>query len=293
MTSSAASAATATPPEPGIYRGVDFDTYVAWEAVNSSTLNGFARTPAHVYHEMTHGGKERTEALDRGWLLHLAALEPERFQQEVVVAPKVDKRTNVGKATWAQFEAEHPGAYVVDDDTHANVLAMAKSLRTHPTAAEFLAGRGQNELSLIWEDQEHGVRCKSRLDRVSTIGEWPIIGDLKSTWNASRRAFEKSVERYGYDVQAVHYVAGLDALVRIPDGVPYRRFVHFVVESEPPHCVAVYELDDATLEEGRVKRSRYLRKWRECVESGRWHGYPAGIESASLPAWAFRNYVDE
>ena len=76
--------------KPGLYRDIDFDTYSEWDAVNASTLNGFSRTPAHVYYDMLHGGKERTAALDLGWLVHLVVLEPERFEAEVVVPPKMD-----------------------------------------------------------------------------------------------------------------------------------------------------------------------------------------------------------
>jgi len=101
------------------------------------------------------------------------------------------------------------------------------------------------------------------------------------------------VQAYGYHVQAVHYLAGLESLVPIPAGNPFRRFVFFVVESEPPHCVAAYELDDAALNEGAIQRARYLQKWRECVESQVWPGYAPGIDYCSLPAWAFKNYVQD
>jgi hypothetical protein len=91
-------------------------------------------------------------------------------------------------------------------------------------------------------------------------------------------------------VQAVHYLTGLEALYPIPDGNPFRRFVFFVVESEPPYLCACYELDDNALEEGASKRKRYLKTWRECVETGEWPGYPPGIDYASLPPWAFKIY---
>jgi len=281
-----------TPEKPGFHKDVDFDTYVSWDAANASILNRFQRTPAHVKYELDHGGKKRTGALDLGWLTHLAVLEPARFESEVVVPPKVDRRTKAGKATWAQFEAEHPDAMLVDMQTHAKVRAMRRNILEHETAGEFFSGTGANELSVLWNDEEHGVRCKARIDRVSTIGEWPIVGDLKTSRSAARRGFEKSINDFGYHVQAAHYLAGLEAIVPVPPGQPFRRFVFFVVESEPPHCVAVYEIDDAALAEGVLVRSRYLRQWRECVETGNWYGFPAGIEYASLPAWAFRRYED-
>jgi len=279
---------------PGLYKHLSFDDYAAWPAANASTLNGFSRTPAHVYYEMMHGGKERTPSLDLGWLVHLAVLEPERFAAEIVVPPKVDRRTKQGKATWAQFEAEHAEKIFVDAATFEKVKAMTFSLMSHETAAEFfVTNPGENELSFLWDDPEHGVRCKARTDRVGHIGEWPIIADLKTARNAARRDFERSIYTYGYDLQAAHYLSGLETLYPIPSGQAFRRFVFFVIESEPPYCCAAYELDDAALEEGRIKRSRYLRAWKQCIESGEWPGYPPGIDYASLPAWAFKNYIDD
>jgi len=280
-------------PEPGFHLGVSFDEYVSWDAMNQSTLCGFSKTPAHVRYQIDTGGKKRTLALDLGWLLHLATLEPDLFASTVMEAPKVDGRTKIGKATIAKFAADHPDATVVKPDTFAQVKAMADSVLSHETAGPFFTGRGQNEISMLWEDKEHGVRCKARLDKVGVVNEYPVLGDLKSSRDASRRAFERSISQYQYEVQAAHYLAGCEAIAPIEPGNPFRRFFFFVVESVPPYLTAAYEIGDAALEEGRIKRSRYIRKWKECIETGVWPGFPAGVEYVSLPPWAFRNYVDE
>lgn len=282
-------------PNPGFYPGTPFETYGAWDALNFSTMNELRRTPAHCYHTLHSGGRESTAALERGHLFHMAALEPERYKAEVVVPPKFDKRYKEQKAKWAEWQAAHPESewtYAkVEEDAEAKL--MAASVLEHETAGLFFSGDGYNELAIVWDDKEHGIRCKALIDRVSAINEWPIAGDLKSSRDASRQPFEKSCAKYGYHVQAAHYLAGLEALSPIPAGAPFRRFIHFVVESAPPYLTAVYELDDAALDEGRLRRDRYMRKWAECTNSGIWPGYPAGIEYISLPAWAFKEWVDE
>lgn len=278
---------------PGLYPNIPFDEYASWDAVNSHILNGFSRTPAHVYHQMTHGGPESTPAKDLGWFVHMAVLQPEQFATQVVIAPKAEKKTKVGKAIWAQFEAENAGKYVVTEETHAKATAMAKSLMTNETAREFFeANPGHNELSVLWVDKETGLLCKSRIDRVSLIGEWPIVGDLKSARNAGRRAIERAIYDYGYHIQGAHYLEGLEALYPVPAGNPFRRFLFFAIESEAPYLPAVYELDDAAIEEGKLLRRRYLQQWKECIESGNWPGYPQGVDYASLPSWAFKVFTE-
>lgn len=279
-------------PEPGLYPGVDFDTYASWDAVNQTILNGFHKTPAHVLHDIQTGGKT-TPALELGWLTHLATFEPDRYAAEVVAAPKLDKRTTKGKQKWAELEALNPEKRVVRFEDDKKARTMAKAVRAHPTASVFLSSRGRNEISMVWVEDELGVKCKARLDRYGYLNEWPAVGDLKSARSAARREFEKSILNFGYDVQAAHYLSGLEALHPVPAGDPFRRFVFIVVESEPPHLCALYELDDDSVEEGNRKRNLYLRKWRECIESGTWPGYPDGIQMASLPAWAFKNWIDE
>jgi hypothetical protein len=283
---------TTTPvrPEwvPGIYPGVDFESYCAIDAVNSHVLSGFAQgTPAHVRYAMLHGGHEPTRSLDLGWLVHLAVLEPARFEAEIAVPPKMDRRYKEGKAAWAQFQAAHENALLVDQDDHTAAVAMRDALLAHPTAGEFFRGRGRNEVTVVWAD-EPGIPCKARIDRIGTVGEYPVIGDLKTARCAGRRVFERAIYQYGYHIQAAHYTRGLEALAPVPAGNPFRRFVFFVVESAPPHVVACYELDEAAQAQAEIDRQKFLRTWRRCHESGVWPGYGAGIELASLPPWAFQ-----
>ncbi|MDD5304009.1 MAG: PD-(D/E)XK nuclease-like domain-containing protein [Elusimicrobia bacterium] len=275
-------------PKPGFYKGVDFDTYASWDAVNSHILTGLRRTPAHLRHELLNGGLDPTPSLEAGWLLHLAVLEPERFEAEVVVPPKVDRRTTQGKATWAGFQAANPGKRSVDADLYSQVCAMRDSLRAHPSAGAWFERPGANEVSIVWEEREAGVVCKARIDRVASIGGWPIVGDVKTARNAARRPFERVLYDYGYHIQARHYLAGLEALSPIPDGQAFRRFCFFVVETEAPYCVAVYELDETALAAAEQDRQKHLRTWRQCVEAGEWPGYPVGIELVSIPAWALK-----
>jgi len=278
-------------PKPGFYRDVPFDEYASWDAVNSHILTGLARgTPAHVRHEMLHGGQTPTESLALGWLLHLAVLEPERFEAGVVVPPKVDRRTKEGKATWERFQAGNVGKELVDYGTHAKVLAMRAALLAHESAGTFLRSKGANEVSLVWEEPEVGVVCKARIDRAAYLNEWPIIGDVKTARSAGRRSFERAVNDFGYHLQAQHYLSGLQRLAPIADGQPFRRFCFFVVETEAPYCVAVFELDETALAQAEQDRQRHLRTWRRCVETGAWPAYAPGVELISLPAWALKSW---
>jgi len=101
-------------PKPGLHRDVSYDDYAQWPAVRSSDLKLFARTPAHARYAMTH--PEQTSAMILGSATHCAILEPHEFAMRYVEAPKLDRRTNAGKAAWAQFLAEDADRIALDPD---------------------------------------------------------------------------------------------------------------------------------------------------------------------------------
>ncbi|NIQ94516.1 MAG: hypothetical protein GWN87_10090 [Desulfuromonadales bacterium] len=180
---------------------------------------------------------------------------------------------------------------LVDVEMHKKVVSMAGAIFTNETAHEFFVKNpGANELSFAWLDPATELMCKGRADRIGQIGEWPVVGDLKTARDASRREIEKAIEKFGYHIQAAHYLDGLQTIHPVPEGNPFRRYMLFVIESEPPYLCASYEIDDIALEEGLSQRRQYMNQYAECVETGYWPGYPAGVEYVSLPAWHFKIY---
>lgn len=270
--------------QPGVYKDVSFETYRLWDAANISMLGGFTRTAAHVRYEQLHGRPD-TEAKKLGRAVHLAVLEPERFAREVVVAPHVDRRTKVGKADWAAFLAEHPTATHIEAEDFERLAAMRDSILAHPTAGIFFRGRGLNELSIVWDDPQTGVRCKARIDRIAPINTAVVIGDLKTARDAGRHAFESDLSSHGNARQAAHYTSGMQVLM--PTEQP-RQFVFFVVESAAPFLTACYDVDPDSMAHAENERQSFLRAYRECRATGIWSGYAEGIETAALPAWTMK-----
>ena len=92
-------------------------------AVSRSELWNIHESPQKFNYYKEHP-QEPTPALLFGQVFHKLALEPESFDQEFVVAPEVNRRTNAGKAAWAEFledYAEQTGrnAYYVDNNGYA------------------------------------------------------------------------------------------------------------------------------------------------------------------------------
>jgi hypothetical protein len=105
-----------------------------------------------------------------------------------------------------------------------------------------------------------------------------LMIDLKSCEDASPEAARRAVENYGYDLQSAHYAETWHAATGED-----RDMLFVFVEKSPPHEVAaVHLLNDPGhsgdwFEDARGKTAAARALWQECLTTGRWPGYPAGI----------------
>jgi hypothetical protein len=270
--------------KPGLHK-LTFSEYLSLPGINHSILTNFGRSAAHAHEAILHP-EESTKAQARGQAVHCALLEPGSFESKYVAAPDVTRRTKAGKAAWAALEKGNPSAFVLSAKDMAEILAMARAVLTHPTAAQLLGSKGVNEISALWVDEKTGETCKARLDRYTAYENYPLVVDIKTTCDASLRSWQRDVHKYGLHRQAAWYISALDTLM--PLDVP-RRFCWICVESERPYVVACYEIDSASLEQGAEENRRHLDLYHACKESGEWPGYTSGLVYAGLPHWAYSN----
>jgi hypothetical protein len=272
-------------PEVGIYRDVPNQEYQAWDAASASRLNKLARSAAHLRYAIDH--PEQTDAQAFGEMLHTCVLQPELFQGRYVVAPKCDRRTKAGKTEWGVFEALNADRQIVEPDPWRRCENMAHAVRTHPAARALLDARMDTEVSAVWKCRRTGVLCKLRADALADLGGIPVVIDLKTTEDASRRAFERSIWTFGYHRQAAMYLDGLAAHGRVCES-----FCFIAVEKSPPHAVAVYRITDEVVAMGGEEVARLLATYGECVRTGRWCGYGEQVVDIGLPAWTMRQIED-
>lgn len=282
--------------KPGFYPGVPYDEYAAWPAINHSRLRRMRTTPMHMRYAMLHD-KAPTKALDFGWAVHIAVLEPDTLEDQILVIPKVDRRTTAGKIAWASFERKAGGRMLVDETQMAKLKAIRANVLAHPTAREFMVGgQGKNEVSILWVDSDTGMLCKARLDRVNLIrnqgvlmtdlplgSEITLLSDLKTIGEAAtQRAFEKAAYNFGYFEQAAMYRDGVQSIM--PTGED-RPFVWVVLETEPPHAVHCFEPDELALQWGQKEYKRHLARYAECAKNDNWPGWADGVDTCSVPPW--------
>jgi hypothetical protein len=294
-----------TPP-PDLYADVAGETYHRWDAVNNSRLNLlFDASPAHALAQILNPPKP-TPAKVLGNAAHAMILQPEVFDATYAVAGRCAGLTEKGKGPRCSFNGKvcrggewfcdrhdpAPGApgtvHVLPQDDYDACQRMRDAVLNHPVAGAYLRGPGEVELSGVFTDDDTGLPCKFRTDKLR--GDKDVVFDLKTADDASPAGFPNSIYGFGYYRQGAHYLMGL-----AQHGRNFKHFIIGAVEKSPPYAVAVYRLTDESIEAGLSDRAKLMKLYAQCEESGVWPGYGFDADSgryvvqdAGLPDWAWK-----
>jgi hypothetical protein len=263
--------------------------YDAIAALNISKLKAMKRSPQHFRHELDH--PREASCLVVGNATHVAVLEPERYVSEFATWTR---RTEGGRAAprngkwWDEFQLANPDKTILTYDENALAQEIAKAVRFDARANKYLA-EGEPEVTLEWTlDAALGSRAaKSRVDWLTHIDGVPYLVGLKTARNCAHFPFGTQAAKLGYHWAWAYYH---DAFKAIRGIAPHS--IEIVVESEPPHAVAVYRIENDLIEQGREEYWEAAKVLAECEARDEWPGPVPGEEALSLPSWAYHQDDD-
>jgi hypothetical protein len=251
--------------------------------VSNSMLSVLKRSPEEFYQRYIARTWIDTEtpAMRFGSLLHTMTLEPHKVLDRYAIAPKCDRKTKDGKATYAEFIESSKGKTVVDDGDMSLAVNCASKLLKHDQAGELLlhseVHQARIEQALTFTIE--GTPCKAKPDWLSVALK--LIVDIKTTKDASPEGFAKSVATFGYHrqaamyIHAAHEVFGIDA-----------RFIFACVTTTPPYEVACYELDTYALRKGAEELQTLVGDYERRKAANNWKpSWSSGVVPLLLPRW--------
>jgi len=295
---------------------INSKTYHAIDALSASALKHFMRSPAH-YQEYKLNPPKSTPAMEFGTLVHSLVLEPiaaaETYfcRDDTDILPlcvtkkgepsKTPRNTDYYKSWREEMLISNEGKTLVSVEDWSVAVKIRKAIQAHPKASALLARDGESECALQWTHPT-GVLMKGRPDFVTTGcvgvencvkgdecgGRYQceavprIVVDLKTTDDARPSAFNRTIFKQRYDIQAAMYCEGLEIIT----GKPH-TFTFIVVEREAPHNVMVYDLPDEAIEIAKGEIDRQARLFKKCLESGVWGGYADVDDWFEMPLWAY------
>lgn len=255
--------------------------YEELKALNYSGAKQILISPSH-YQAWLKAEQEDTPALRFGRLVHLASLEPQVFDRTVRVMPECDRRTKEGKAIFEAFAATlRPDEESIKKDEMDKVLAVAESAQAG--IEKVCSGvEGARLVEHTYTGTYEGTPIKGRPDLVVAGSDSTIVLDVKTTTDASPKAFARDLYNFKYHLQAAWYCRLTGA----------KEFFFIAVEKEPPYAFAIYRLDEEGLELGRKLMASACLTYRECTLFGAWPSYPSEVQTISLPKWAASDSID-
>jgi hypothetical protein len=200
--------------EPGLYLGVPFEQYLKIKAVSNSTLKSVEVAAGLAIWSRDAPIDEGAEsAAELGTLVHTLALEKDDFQNRYLVMPSLNLNTKAGREKAEEYEASAnaAGLIPVSQADFRKATMMVASLLAYPDIKSLLsADAGHSEVTVLWIDQDTGLKCKARVDRLVLVPDGCIALDLKTI--DKMKNLRWAVRDLGYDRQDIHYTEGLLAV---------------------------------------------------------------------------------
>ena len=280
--------------------GLTNEAYHELKALSPSRIKVIKRSPLHYFDQFLAEDREKSEptpAMLKGTALHTAVLEPELWDATVVIEPDDAPRRPTEKQLlqpartgtkaydawleacarrdwWAEFDERCAGKALLSVKVADQVRRMADEVRSHPAARFLLELPGRREASYTWKDPATKLECKTRPDWHSE--DRRIVVDVKTTADASREQFAKSISNFDYHVQAAWN----------RDAIGAEQFLTVAVESERPYAVAVYPASGAMIAAGQRRIQSAMTQLAECYATGNWPGYGDLVqEPIELPGY--------
>lgn len=270
---------TARAPAATLAVGEPFEVYAADPGINASAIVAGSRSMLHMRYAMTGGAKDDTAAMSLGRLAHCAILEPRRFAEVASVFDGVRR----GKK-WDEHTAEHDAEWTCSPAQYDALSGMRDAVWNNEDAASLLDCL-RTEVSCYLDHEDHG-RCKCRFDALSR--RHGII-ELKTTAEVSEdmRRFRASAYNLRYDLRlAWYWMLGWRIDRReLPITV-------IVVESRPPHAVAVMPVPEPMLHGALEEVDAIVRRYRISEQQDSFAGPVTQRIPFALPDWACKEEVN-
>lgn len=276
-------------PEPGIYEGVPFATYDAWDALSNSGLSLLAKSPRH-FHDADRS--EATDAQRIGELCHCNQFEPGAFAERYAIMPPFErdpgnctadgepstsKTTKYYRAKKKEFEAANAGREICPPEWYEKSITLVRELALCDRANCLLNQAGPCEVSIVWDEPTtpEPVRCKARLDKIAL--ENRAIVDLKKCRDVTD--FQKDIAYRRYHRQMAFYARGWRRL----SGEYFAPWL-IAHEISVPLSVLAAPLSPVAILIGQDEVDKYLNLFVECRARDEWPG-PIGPPTWELPPW--------
>jgi len=287
----------------GIYTDLSSEDYHNdKDTLSRSALMDFDRSPYTYWAKHLNPDRpeqDKTPLMELGSAFHSLILEPHLFEKEYIVMaelmklPKVGLLRDLGRPEYEkqkfmrdsvakqnkdieeEFLIKSESKKVLTPDVYKTLLAMRDKLNSNQKAIDLIRD-SRIENSFFWRDEHSGLMLKARPD----ILHENMIVDLKTCSDASPRAFQNEMVKYGYHIQGAMI---RDAVEKLEDR-RINNVINICIETKYPHNMAIYIIDEFAIDEGHMKYKQICLDIKNAIHDNVFNDY--GIQTIGLPKWA-------
>jgi hypothetical protein len=238
-----------------IYKDIPNEDYHAGVGISSSYIRRFGQSQLHAIEHK----QESSPNLKFGTASHALIVEgQEAFDKEVRVLTG-SPYTKAYKEEKAEYEEQ---GFIVLKESEVEIIHGMKDSMVYEGNA-YLDAKGKiAEASVYWYEDD--ILCKCRPDMMCAPLKEPnsdnkiVIVDYKTTISCEPFAFNKSVKKYGYDMQAAWYRRGL-----LMAGYDVEDFMFIAQEKVHPYASKVFRITKEQIDFGWTMMENYLEEYKE------------------------------
>ena len=270
-----------------IEEGVPIDKYHDPDinpGLSSTNFRNIAVSPEMAFYKRRHSSKQTKDMLE-GSVIHTVVNEPETFEAQYMLTPKINRQTKAGKKEYAEFMKEAEGKQLVNQDqwdmalgcrdsVHGNREARMLVEVSRPEVSGFIEAGGEQTL-------------KARPDLVINKHFFGLA-DIKSRQGG---AAEYHVFLKDLIYQKIYLQAALQVHVWETHGKKVETYHYLLIEKTPPYQCVVYPLDREFIDLGIIELNNLFIQWHQWMKDP-FPGYGYMQPALSPPAWFIKKYGD-
>ena len=246
--------------------------YHAADGVANSTLLMIQDSPADIaWLKNAPVDAAKKDAADFGSAFHLAMLEPEKFDDKVLVSSVAGRTTK----TFAKEVTDNPSKIVLTELEAQQIRMMQASAMAHPSAARIMNTVSDKESSIFINDKATDLRLKIRPD-IDAVKAGGFLCNLKTTasiadWRSDKH-WINPIEKFNYWHDASYSIYVAEQFY----GVEIKQYKFLVVQKSI--ALGRYPVSVFTMTKQQLVDRGYmdqmlanLAEYASRAESNNWH----------------------
>jgi hypothetical protein len=276
-----------------IYEGITRADYDNLEGVNWSKLKHFKDSIKRGVFMMENERKD-TAAMRFGRALHVAVLEPKKFNYEFIIGrgPKHEKGKYKGQEfgsdtkTFKEWLSKQPkNKEYLNTNEYNQVKKLYEVINSHQEVKFLLEQSELKECALTWVDPETGIKCKCLIDFGSSVN--CLLGDLKSiSKELTYDNLSKEIFQHDYYGQFSFYNTGA-----IQNGLNPLSFKVIWIQTNDENDCAVSNVGEQTMHYGKMLYEKCLANYQKSL-NGEKSGFHKKEFDLDVPYWAMDEFMD-